>query len=186
MNDMGSCSFAGLRDRGSFLQLFSVESGFCSRARTMGSSAAGWHRRRSAQHCQGGSVAICYLVVSSTFSHCPQPHQETGRVCAFTALQLWLFLNRKTDILRTGLALECWKLDYLNIVWTPTQPLYFSFTKYFTDLFITKQRQPQQVALLTCASLKPHTSPHVPVVWLVTLQAKLAQAGALHSSLQQF
>lgn len=92
MNDMGSCSFAGLRDRGSFLQLFSVESGFCSRARTMGSSAAGWHRRRSAQHCQGGSVAICYLVVSSTFSHCPQPHQETGRVCAFTALQLWLFL----------------------------------------------------------------------------------------------
>lgn len=74
---MGSCSFAGLRDQGSFLRLFSVESGFCSRAVTMGPSAAGWHRRRSVQHCHRSSMAICYLVVSSTLSHCPQPLQET-------------------------------------------------------------------------------------------------------------
>lgn len=146
MNDMGSCSFAGLRDRGSFLRLFSMESGFCSRVATMGPGAAGWHRRRSVQHCHRSSMAICYLVVSSTLSHCPQPLQETE--AEFVPSQLcthgFSLTGRHRYPEKTVLALKCWKLDYLNVVWTLTQPLYFSLSSILQFYFyLSQSRYPQ-------------------------------------------
>lgn len=57
MNDTGSCSFAGLGERGSFLQLLSVESGFRGRAGTMALGTAGWHIPGSAGHCSPLSAA---------------------------------------------------------------------------------------------------------------------------------
>ena len=109
MNDTGSCSFAGLRERGSLLQLFTVESGFRSRPGTMALGAAGWHMLRSAQHCSPlsatapvvtgtlrPSVTLWLAACSHIAYRCTREEKHSLSV-AF--LQLGLFFKRKIDML---------------------------------------------------------------------------------------
>lgn len=109
MNDMGSCSFAGLREPGSFLQLLSVESGFCSGPGTMALGAAGWHMRRSAGHCSPRtatapavtrtlrpSVTLWLAACSHIAYRCTREEKQSLSV---TFLPLGLFLKRKMCLL---------------------------------------------------------------------------------------
>lgn len=109
MNDMGSCSFAGLRERGSFLQLLSVESGFCSRPGTMALGAAGWHMLRCAQHCSPLSAtaptvtrtlrpSVTLWLAACSHIACRRT-REGKQSLSVVFLQLGLCLKRKIHLL---------------------------------------------------------------------------------------
>lgn len=166
--------------------------GISQRAGDNGPGAAGWHMRRSARHCplhsahgHQDSLAICYLAVSSMFSHCLQMQKERAAEFVHCILQLGLVLKRKTHLLEgkpwnQSFSSPASNKNSLNLTWTPPTPTHFSFTKYFT--FLLSLSKDSRISVSTCTSRR---SPHVPAVWLLTqLQAEVSLCAA-HGSLQQ-
>lgn len=112
VKDMGSCSFAGLSKPGSFLQLLSLESGFCSRPGTTTLGAAGLHMSRPAPPCAPLSPTAptvtkalqpSVTLQSAACSHMAytrmHKEEEAELVCCISAIRALLCLKRKTYLL---------------------------------------------------------------------------------------
>lgn len=178
MRDMGRCSFAGLGERGSFLQLLSVEWGFLGRLGTMVLGTAGWHMPGCEGLCSAltkDPAAICYLAVSSVFSHCPQRRRHS---LPAALLQGGIFPKTKINLLEE----IPWNQSFSSQV-SDTELLesYFHFTVHsqqpciFTVIIKTPQQQKKKhhteksnektpeihrISALTCTLLMSCTLPH--------------------------
>lgn len=193
MRNMGRCSFAGLGERGSFLQLLSVEWGFLGRLGTMVLGTAGWHMPGCEGLCSAltkDPAAICYLAVSSVFSHCPQRRRHS---LPAALLQGGIFPKTKINLLEE----IPWNQSFSSQV-SATELLesYFHFTVHsqqpciFTVIIIKtpqqqkkpphtkKQREnprnPQNFSLDLHFANVLYSSPHIPALLpLAQLLAKV-------------